>query len=186
MKRIAILLALAALPFYGLMAQDSKETSRQEKKEQRKKEQQQIDSASYSKAVEALSAQSWVLEANTIRDKRGYIHQVSSMLNFVMVENEKGTVQLASPYKWGYNGLGGITVEGSISAYRLETDKKGNVSVSFYVMGVGINATITVTLYAHSNQAEATIEPNTWGRRITYSGNLFHFEDAGVYKGFSL
>lgn len=186
MKRIAILLALAALPLYGLLAQDSKEAARQEKKEQRKKEQQQLDSASYSKAVEALSAQTWVLEANTIRGKRGYVHQVSSILNFVMVENGKGTVQLASPRGAGYNGLGGITVEGNISAYQLDTDKRGNVNVRFFVMGVGINATILVTLYAYSNRAEATIEPNTWGRKITYSGNLLPFDDSAVYKGFAL
>jgi hypothetical protein len=186
MKRIATLLALVVLPVAGLLAQDIKELKHQEKKELRKKEQQQYDSTSYANAIEALSAQTWVLEAYMLRGKRGNTFQVNSTLNFVMVNKGKGTVQLGSPYRAGYNGLGGITVEGNISGYKLETDKHGNVSVRFMVVGIGINAEIFINLNVNSNRAEADISPNTWGRRITYIGNIIPLEDSNVFKGMPL
>jgi hypothetical protein len=186
MKRIATLLALVVLPVAGLLAQDFKELTPQERKELRKKEQQQLDSTSYANAVEALSAQTWVLEAYTIQGQRGNLYFVNSTTNFVMMDKDRATVQLASPYRAGYNGLGGITVEGSISGYKLETDKHGNVSVRFMVIGVGINAEIFITLDVNSNRGEAYISPNTWGRRITYRGNIVPLEDSSVYKAMPL
>lgn len=187
LKKIAATLAMVVLPTISLLAQeDFKELTPQERKELRKKEQQQLDSTSYAKAVEAISAQTWVLEANTIQGRRGNLYFVNSITNFVMLDKETATVQLASPYRAGYNGLGGITLEGRISGYKIETDKKGFVYVRFMVIGVGINAEIFVTLDPNSNVADAVISPNTWGRRITYRGNIVPLDDSSVYKAMPL
>lgn len=187
LKKIAATLALVVLPTISLLAQEEfKELTPQELRELRKKEQQQLDSANYAKSVEALSAQTWVLEAYTIEGRRGNRYYVNSMLNFVMVEKETATLQLSSPLRAGYSALNSVTVEGRISGYKIETDKKGYVSVRFMVMGVGINAEIFVTLYPNSNRAEAMISPNTWGRRIAYHGFIVLPEDSAVFKGMPL
>ena len=186
MKRAFVVLAMVVLPIFSLLAQDFKELSRQEKREWRRKQQQAQDSAAYNHAVKALNTQDWVLEAYSIQGQRGNVYQVNSTTNFVMVNGNTGTVQLASPMGAGYNGLGGITVQGNISGYQLSTDKRGNVNVNFIVMGVGINATISITLFTGSNQAQAIVSSNTWGRQITYQGYLYLREDSNVFKGFAL
>lgn len=186
MKRALTVLALIILPVIGLLAQDFREMSRQEKRQVRKQIRAAADSASYQKAVEALNTQDWVLEANMIQGQRGNVFQVNSITNFVMVNGSTGTVQLASPVRAGYNGLGGITVQGNISGYQMSTDKHGNVNLNFNIIGVGINATIFVTLYNNSNQAQALVSSNTWGRQITYLGNIYLRQDSNVFKGFSL
>lgn len=184
LKQLAATLALAVLPAISLLAQeDFRELTPQERRELRQKEQQQLYSASYAKAVEALSAQNWVLEAYTIQGQRGNLYHVNSTLNFVMVEDETATLQLSSPLRAGYSALNSVTVEGRIRDYQITTDKKGYVNVSFMVIGYAINADIRVSLYPNTNRAEASISPNTWGRRITYRGFIVPLEDSSVYKG---
>ena len=110
LKQLAATLALAVLPAISLLAQeDFRELTPQERRELRQKE-QQLDSASYAKAVEALSAQNWVLEAYTIQGQLGNLYHVNSTLNFVMVEDETATLQLSSPLRAGYSALNSVTV----------------------------------------------------------------------------
>lgn len=182
MTRITKLLVLV-LPLIGLLAEPIQGQTRQDKKAQRKKEQQVFDSTSHANAIQALKDKQWVLEANNIQNSRGRMAFVNSNVNFVMVDNDEATVQLGSPYRAGYNGLGGITLEGRINSYKMETSKKGEITVRFFVLGSGINAEVVVRMFSTANVAEAEIMPNTWGRRITYRGVILPQEESNVFKG---
>ena len=59
----------------------------------------------------------------------------------------------------GPNGVGGITVEGTPTGLKMETDKKGITRLSMNVTGNGISAQVTVTLSPSDNRATATIIP---------------------------
>ncbi|MEG2151586.1 MAG: DUF4251 domain-containing protein, partial [Bacteroidaceae bacterium] len=95
----------------------------------------------------------------------------------------KATVQTA--FENGYsgpNGLGGITLEGSASGIRMNTDKEGNVFFDMNVQGVNISATVTVILTRDTNRASANVNPNFSGNDITFTGNLYPSALSNVFK----
>ena len=83
----------------------------------------------------------------------------------------------------GLNGLGGITVKGSVSGYRVKTDKAGNVYVSMNVVGTAVSATVSITLYNGSNQASVTVNPNFNSNRLTLNGKIVPFSQSTVFQG---
>lgn len=141
----------------------------------------------YAKAVQALNDRRFVLEANQVTFKRGNFVYVNSNTNFVSLHDDKATIQLAfnSPYA-GPNGIGGITVDGSASNIKTDTDSKGNVTISMSVMGVGVSASVVIRMSNGSNRCSATVYPNFNSNVITFSGDLYSEEDSNVFKGRSL
>ena len=83
----------------------------------------------------------------------------------------------------GFNGLGGITVEGSISRYEVNKDKKGNVFVRMGVMGKGISAQLFISLWKGANKATVSIQPNFNSNKLTLSGMMWKPERSNVFKG---
>lgn len=141
----------------------------------------------YNKAVEAINNREFVLEADRIIFKYGNSTYVNANTNFISMNGEKATIQMAfnSPYA-GPNGIGGITVDGLASNIKTETDKKGTIKFSMSVQGTGVSATVTIQMYKGSNQCTAIISPNFNSNNITFSGNLYPKEDSNVFKGQSL
>lgn len=163
--------------------QQKQKNSREERRAE-KLEQEQIDSINYVKAVNALKNLDFVLEADRLIFKRGTSAFVSSVTNFVALENDKATVQVAPFNSIGaQNGVGGITVEGMASNIQLKTDKKGNSIFSMSVMGKGISATVVITLPKGSNNASVTVNPNFNSNRITLNGILIPSHESKVFQG---
>lgn len=79
----------------------------------------------FQEAKEAIDNQTFVLEADRVYFKYGISAFVSSNTNFVGLDGDKAVVQVAFnvPFS-GPNGLGGITVDGNASNYKVKTDKK--------------------------------------------------------------
>jgi len=86
----------------------------------------------------------------------------------------------------GPNGLGGITVDGNASNYKVKTDKKGNIHVSMNVMGIGISAQVNIDIPYGSNNATVDILPNFNSSHMTLSGQILPLKKANVFKGGSL
>ena len=184
MKRFSILLTLFLLVMAGsAAAQEERELTKAEKKAL----QERIDSLQYAEAVQALNDRAFTLEADKVIFKYGQTAYVTSNTNFVSVQDDKETVQVAFniPIS-GLNGLGGVTVDGQFSKYDLRTDKKGNVMLSLSVMGSGISARVDITLYAGSNEATVNILPNFSSNRLTLSGVILPLHKSRVFKGRSL
>ena len=182
MKRFSILLTLFLLVMAGsAAAQEERELTKAEKKAL----QERIDSLQYAEAVQALNDRAFTLEADKVI--YGQTAYVTSNTNFVSVQDDKATVQVAFniPIS-GLNGLGGVTVDGQFSKYDLRTDKKGNVMLSLSVMGSGISARVDITLYAGSNEATVNILPNFSSNRLTLSGVILPLHKSRVFKGRSL
>lgn len=77
------------------------------------------------------------------------------------VNGNKGSVQVAFniPVS-GPNGLGGVTVDGNVSGYKVTTDKKGNIRLAMNITGVGISAQVNISLANGGNNATVDILPN--------------------------
>ena len=189
MKKI---IALMMLVFIGastaMYAQESKsENCRAERKAQRdaeKAREKREEARGYADAVQAINNRKFVLEADRITFKRGRSAFVTSNTNFVLLNGEKASVQVAfnGPYA-GPNGIGGITVDGRVGEVKTATDKKGNVTCSFSVMGVGISAQVSIRLTHDTNNASVTINPNFNSNRLSLDGKVIPLSESSVYKG---
>lgn len=149
--------------------------------------QQAEDQLACRKATESIDSLRFVLEADRITFKNGQFVYVDSNTNFISLKDGRGTIQLAfnTPYP-GFNGIGGITVEGIVSNIKKETDKKGNISFSMSIMGNGISAQVFFSMTAGTNRCSATITPNFNSRRITFTGKLYPPEESSVFKARAL
>ncbi len=184
MKRIITLITLVLVSASTLMyAQSSSETRQAERKAQReaqKAREKAENERNYAIAVQALKEGKFVLEADQLVFKRGRSAFVSSTTNFVLMDGEHASVQIAANNALaGPNGIGGITVDGSRKEMKITTDKKGNVNCSFSVQGIGISAQVYITLTNGGNNASARISPNfkSWFHCPSQT-----FTKGGLYK----
>ncbi len=192
MKRFVLLSTLFCLLFSGVVSAQSTRKEREEawrkaraeRREQLKAIESIQDSIAYSQAVEALKQGAWVLEANDIMFRNGIVRYVSSSTNYVSVDDGNGVVQTAfTNFIYSPNGLGGVTVQGSVSGVSMNMDKDGNVFYNCSILGAGISATLNLTLTGGTNQASIYISPNFNGNTLTMNGNLVPYDNSSVFQG---
>jgi hypothetical protein len=189
MTTAAALLLASALPAQTRKEREEEKRAawRKERAERRAEEAQQ-DSVAFVKAVQALQEGCFVVEADNVILPNGVMRFVSSSTNFVSACQGEGTIQTAFN-GWQFsspNGLGGVTVEGSTGNASMRTDKDGNVFYSYAINGVGISATVFLTLTQGTNQTSVTINPNFSGQNLTMNGYLVPQDESDVFQGNSL
>lgn len=179
-KVLFVLMILFGCIGYSQGQTVDKKKSREEKKEA----QRALEQAWFEEAKQAIDDKAFTLEADRIIFKRGQSTFVSSNTNFVTVNGDKSSVQVAFTNAIsGPNGIGGVTVDGRVSSYKVKTDKKGTIYLTFSVMGTGISAQVNITLPYGNNQANVDIRPNFNSNRITLSGTLLPLDKSNVFKG---
>jgi hypothetical protein len=132
-----------------------------------------------------LDSMRFVLEANYLSNQRGNRRIVPSNLNFVTVDSVYSVLQVGSGNGIGVNGVGGITLEGKVNAWKLVKD---SVRKSFWVSW-NINTNlghydITMNVSASGN-ATATISGLQAGK-LNYDGTLVRLSETRVYQGRAL
>lgn len=193
MKKVLFLAAMLLVSFSGIaQAQSSKRNAEiQARKENRKIEKQEQraletiqDSLAFNAAVQALKSQSFVLEATNVVFRNGLTRFVSSNTNFVSVNNGEGIVQTAfNNFIYSPNGIGGVTVQGTVSGVRWNQDKDGNIYYDFNIQGIAISATISIVLTGGTNQASVNINPNYSGNTLMMTGNLVPYDNSNIFQG---
>ena len=196
MRKFLFLVLLLSLGWKAQMfAQEKKMTKaereaawraeRLKKKEAEQAKEHAQDSIAFVQAVEALRSGSWALEASNITFRNGVTRFVTESTNYVSINDGTGTIQTAfdnvnisSP-----NGLGGITLEGSVSGERMSQDGDENIYYSYTIQGPNLSAVVYITLAANSNEASARIDPNFSGNTITMNGYIYSYDNAGVFQG---
>ena len=159
-------------------------TEREQRRAQAKALELQQDSTAFVQALKALKTDSWVLEANNVNFSNGITRFVSPSTNYISYDDDEGTIQTAfSNFTYSPNGLGGVTVQGTISGQRMSTDRDGNVYYSFNIQGSTISAIVSLTLTAGTNQASATITPNFAGNTMTFDGYLVPYDQSSIFQG---
>jgi hypothetical protein len=186
MKRIIIIVFAALLTLPAFTQELSKKEQKQLEKEL-KKEKKAEEAAQKAKIVEVMvHYQRFVLEANTLRDKRGSSIQVSSNLNFIASDSISGVIQVGSNTYIGSNGVGGVTVSGSISNYKYTiNEKSGSYNISYYLRTPVGSYDVRMTAYT-DGRADADVSSTTWGDKLRYSGFLVPPAMSRVYEGNSL
>ena len=155
--------------------------------EQRRALSELTDSIAGVQAAAAVRNQDFVLEANQVTFKNGATVFVNSNTTFISVKGNRAVVQISpSNFAAGPNGVGGVTVDGTISGMERMVNKKGNVTISFNVMGIGINAQIEIYMTPGTNSASATIYPNFNSNTVWLQGNIVPYENSDIFEGNSL
>ncbi|CDC01510.1 uncharacterized protein BN659_01680 [Bacteroides sp. CAG:443] len=185
MKKYVLFMILALTMVVGRVQAQS--TEQNLSREEKKALQEQLDSLLAVEAVQAINEKAFTLEADRVVFKYGNMAYVNSNTNFVSVKGDNAVVQVAFniPIS-GPNGIGGVTVDGSVSDYEVKTDKKGNISISMNVMGTGISARVFISLPKGTNHATVEINPNFNSNRMTLEGVILPIEKSNVFKGRSL
>ena len=145
------------------------------------------DSIAFVQARAALQNQDFVLEADNVTFRNGSTVFVNSTTNFISVKGNRAVVQISpSNMASGPNGVGGVTVDGTISGQQILTGKDGRITFSMSVMGIGINAQVEIYMYPGTNQASATVYPNFNSNTVWLNGTIVPYENSSVYEGMSL
>lgn len=166
-----------------LSRKELKKIAREEKKARQHAEEEQMRELT----ALMLEYHRFVLEAEFVGDEKGNRIPVNSNINFIVVDSTNGTLQLGTPYGVGYNGVGGVTVEGRITKYDLkEIQRKKGKSYSLMIIIMTSLGTFDVTFQiSDTGYTDATVRGNTMGQ-LRYSGKLVPTGMSRVYKGSTL
>jgi hypothetical protein len=167
-------LLLISVPGYS----QDKKLSRNERKDLRKAEM----AANYNVLNTLVGSMRFVLEADYLENKYGDKVPVSPLINFIMVNASDGVLQTGSNFRIGYNGVGGITAEGTIGNFEFEkNDKSLSYNVSFNILTNLGAYDIHMTVYSDF-RARASISGVT-SDKLVYTGRLEPLTKSKVYKG---
>ena len=199
---LTVIVAGLSLTALDINAQnDSRSTRRQQEMEKWHKEMEEFrarseqrrelnalaDSIAGVQAAAAVKNRDFVLEADQVTFKNGNTVFVNSSTTFISVKGNRAVVQISpSNFAAGPDGVGGVAVDGSISGMQVMVDKKGRTTLSFNVMGIGINAQIEVYMTPGTNRASATIYPNFNSNTVWIEGEIVPYENSDVFEGSSL
>lgn len=137
---------------------------------------------------QAVNNRRFVIIADQLRLDNGYTLDVNHTTNFVMLQDDKATVQFAfDGVPWsGANGMGGLTVEGSVSNFKINHDSKGNLFVSMMVTGTAITADITFSLPKNGTLCTATVTSSFHGTKLSFIGELKPYNYSHIFQGRTL
>jgi hypothetical protein len=155
-------------------------------KEKRKAERLEQEENDKKMVEYMMDNKKFVLEANYLSGNSGSRIPVNSTLNFIVIDSARAIIQLANNWSSGYNGLGGITVDGRITKYELnkkETKRGISYSLMVYIM-TNLGMYDIQFWISQSGNADATISGNTYGR-LSYSGRLVPIPVSRTFKGHS-
>lgn len=180
--QLAIILTLGLLWLPGrAFSQDFQQDNEMTKKD--KKEARKAELYANFQAIDTLlQRKEFVIEADYLQNSYGQRVPVTTSLNFIKVNNPEVVLQTGNNFANGYNGVGGVTAEGSLSNWKVDKDMKHlNYTVTFSTTtDIG---TYDVVLRINSDgKAMATISGFSRGT-LTYTGNMVALYNSRVFKG---
>jgi len=183
MRQVALITLLLSLSLTVLGQQEEQKLTRKERRAIHKQEQKELSEQMAKVLSVAIDEKQWVLEANTLANKRGSSINVNSTLNFIAVEGEEAFVQLGSNTHMGNNGVGGVSVRGKITKYEVKkNEKKGTYFISLFVSSAIGSFDIRLDCNADGQMSSASVQGNT-SSRIQYRGIIVPLQSSTVYKG---
>lgn len=170
----AILLILASAPAYA---------QRQSEKEAQKAKQEQEMRENKERALELIDNKTFVLKAHTLYDRHLNSYQVQSNTNFVKINGDQAAVQLAFNNVVGWNGLGGITVTGHLTGFKVsDQDGLGPITVRADISSTSSGFLSLYMTVFPDGLARATVTGD-FGSRVTFSGYFVDLDGSGIYQG---
>ncbi len=194
MKRLRYLLGVLLVA--GLLVAPAVEAQTQTltKKEKRhleqmrrKKEKTKQREAAHAYYLQLLKKKYFVFQADYLTDTRGNAFILSPDINFMRVSGDSTVLQFGFDNVIGWNGVGGITVRGTLFHYQVQEGKKGsgiNLRTDVQIIGPGLPPHLTLYV-SDDGTAQLTIVTGT-GTQITLFGRVVAPDQAAIFQGVSL
>jgi hypothetical protein len=116
-------------------------------------------------------------------DRYGNSSTVQSDINFVRVDSTNGVLQFGSNTYLGMNGVGGVTIEGSVNSYEYSfNERKETYTINYTVRSTTGTYTVFMSVQP-SGRADARVSGNFSSGSLRYSGRLVHPAESRVFKG---
>lgn len=180
-KFMSILLALF-VSTGSLFAQEGpsgkEKLSKKELRKLEKKKERENNLAFYKEVAEEKA---WVIEAHTIFNKYGRSLQMDPTINFVSVAGDETIIQLGFHGAIGYNGLGGVTLDGMVNNYEVKRDGD-SILITYTAMGAAIGPVDMLARISPDGYGRITLSGN-WGRRLTFAGYFVPYDTSRTYTG---
>ena len=192
MKKLRIFAGIMALAgmllWQPVQAQTlSKKEKRQVEKLRREKEKTRQRKEAHAYYLQLLQKKYFVFQADYLTDTRGNSFILTPTINFMSVVGDTVVLQFGFDDVVGWNGVGGITVRGSLYHYKLQEEKKGggiNVRTDVQLIGPGLPPHLD--LYVSDDGAAQLTIVTGQGDQITLFGTIVSPEDANIFKGMPL
>ena len=133
-----------------------------------------------------VESKEFIIEATQVFGRTSDTYQMDPYTNFFAVNQERGTVQLSFTGLIGWNGIGGVTSDGTIDRYELSELREGKpVKLNGSIIArSGGNLQFNMNVFA-SGQADVTVTL-TRGETITFQGRILKLADSKAFKGIPL
>jgi len=167
----------------GLDVKATRKLTKEQRIELRK-----IQEESMARMVDSIvETRKFVLEADYLSNQTGRRINVNSLINFIMVDSARITIQIASTTGiGGPNGMGGITTSGRISSFKI--NKVGRDKSNYSIRLIAMTSTGTYDIFLNispTSHADATLSGITPGK-LNYFGNIKPLTKSKVFKGMSI
>ena len=177
----AISFVIIMLLLGGNVIAQTKEEKKAAKKA-KKEAKVQADKENTAVLMEIVESKKFVLEASTLFDRTGASYILNSSLNFVGFDGVNSTIQLSLSQLAGWNGVGGVTIDGTITKMEILPNKEG--------LGFTINAAVrnkvggmVTMIFKVNSSGNARVDMNgSFGDRLTFQGVLVSLDNTRVYK----
>lgn len=153
-------------------------------RQQKKQIEASIDSINAVFVQNALKNKKFVMNVGQIVFKHGGTTQVNGVTNFIKLDSINAIIQISFPQVApGFNGVGGVTVEGTARNIRYSVDKKGTATLMYVVSGKGVVADVAVRLPKGQTSATATVDAGYSTAGMTVYGTVVPLAREWVVKG---
>lgn len=181
--QLVLFLMLAGLLGISFQASSQDFSNNQKLTRKEKKEADRANLIANFKAIDTLlQNKTYVLEAEYLQNRLGDQIPVARNINFVRVNSDQVILQTGNNFDSGYNGVGGVTAEGTLNNYKVISDEKKLNHTVFFSTTTQIGTYDIVLRIGADAHATATITGFSRGS-LTYRGNLVALYNSRVFKG---
>jgi hypothetical protein len=120
--------------------------------------------------------------ADFLQNYYGERVNVVPSLNFIKVSGSTGILQTGSNNSMGYNGVGGVTAEGTIGKWEVQKNMRNLTHTLHFNLMTNIGIYDVFMDVSVNNNATATITGLGPGK-LTWEGHLETLDNSRVFKG---
>lgn len=176
-KNLMMALFLLFATIAGKAQENTEKNTREERTEQKARE--KVDNnLLHAIALKAILEKDFVLQADEMIATNGAKARVDEMTNFIAIRDDTATLQITPAHS-----VHGVTIEGKIGQWNVETDKKGITTCSLSIDNEKSTMKVTLTLSKTGNKTLATIGHCSHTESFSFGGELVAGLDAVILFG---
>lgn len=150
-----------------------------------KRAQAMRDSIEHVITLETLQSRRYMVTADKLSFSRGKTLHVYPSTNFLLVSGDSATYQIAPANGGGFNGVGGITVDGTVSNYKERFSAKGEAFITFTLLGSGCSVDVSINLPKQGKSATVRAQASLAKYSSTLYGDVMPLDPTQVVHGLS-